>query len=154
ARVLERRVLDQARRRLSDALGRIHAGIAGRKLGPAAQARPEAGRLGRGRARIKTAVLALRRADSAHRPAADPGRAQGDEEAAVEGRVMRAQGAVTGMGIERHDGSMRRGRPLSSPFSDFILAGLSRSENGHRTGPVFGDDARVKTADYARLLLL
>jgi len=110
AAVFQRAVFDQPRRGLSEARGRVHAGIAGRQLRPAAQAGPVPGGLGGRRARVEAAVLASRRLHRAHRAAVDPGRGHRDEEAPVEARVARAQRAVAGVGIERHGGSIPASR--------------------------------------------
>jgi len=66
----------------------------GRDLGPASEARAEAGTLRRRGTREEAAILALRRACWADRPAIDAGRGDADEEPAVETRIARRKRAI------------------------------------------------------------
>src|SRR5690606_23295109 len=95
-------VLDHARGRLREAPVRVHDGVPGRELRPAAQARPEAFALGGRRAREEAAMVAPRRARGAHRAAVDAGGGHADEEAAVEARIVAAQGLVALVRAEEH----------------------------------------------------
>src|SRR5581483_9748249 len=56
-------------------------------LGAAAQARPKAGALSRGRARIETDIAGKRRPHPAYRPAIDACRSDRDEDDAVKGGI-------------------------------------------------------------------
>src|SRR5262249_52804378 len=133
-RFLERRVLDQARRGLRDAPRRVHARVAGRELRPAAQAGPEAGGLGGRRAPIDGAVFGLRRPHGAYGGAVDARRAHGDVEAPVEAGIVRAHGAVAGMGIERHALQYAPARAAVLAIFGLYLLSLFRSENSHWRG--------------------
>ena len=79
-----------------------------RDLGPAAQTRPEPGRVRRRRAGQEQAVLDLRRARRANRPAVDTGAQDGGEEPSVEAGVAHQQRAVAGVTIEIHAGILAR----------------------------------------------
>src|SRR6185436_14349935 len=73
-----------------------------RELRPAAQTRSIAADFRCCGAREKATVLPTRQADRAHRAAIDPRGRDADEESAVEARIVRRQGAITGVGVERH----------------------------------------------------
>ena len=89
----------------------VHARVARRELGAAAQAGPVARDFGRRGAREEAAVLAARHPHRAHGTAIDARRRDADEEAAVEARIVRGERAVAGVGIERHGRIMRARRP-------------------------------------------
>jgi len=86
-------------------------GEIGRRLRPAAQARPESRFLRRGGGREELDVLALRRARRADRPAVHAGGANPDEEPAIEAGITAAQRAIAGTRIELHGPILPRGRP-------------------------------------------
>jgi len=116
--LVQRPVFHHARGGLGEARGRIHARVAGRELGPAAQARPVAAGLRGGRARKEAAVLALGRLDGAHRAAINARRRDRDEKAAVEPRIARLERPVTDVGVKRHARIMGAAAGLVWPFSD------------------------------------
>ena len=94
---------------------------AGCGFGPAPQARPEASRFGRRRAREEAAIAGVRGLRRAHRPAVDPGRAHADEEAPVEARIMSLEGPVALIGVEVHGAIIARTGGRGSPFSDMAI---------------------------------
>ena len=114
--LVERALVDERERAPHDGRGAEPGRGAGRGLGPAAQARPEAGlaRRRRGREVAHVRVAGTRR--RAHRPAVDAGRGDADEETPVEAGIARAAGAVErGAGRERgrqglHDRQLTRRR--------------------------------------------
>src|SRR2546427_6035237 len=81
--LVQRPVFHHARGGLGEARGRIHARVAGRELGPAAQARPVTASLRGRRARKEAAVLALGRLDRADRAATNSRRRDREQKAAV-----------------------------------------------------------------------
>src|SRR5260370_33592285 len=83
ARTVERAVADQPHRPMHRRARALPGRRERRRLGPAAQAGPEARRLGGGRGGIELDILALCRPHRADRPAVDAPRARGPEEAAV-----------------------------------------------------------------------
>ena len=114
--LVERALVDERERPPHDGRGAEPGRGAGRGLGPAAQARPEAGvaRRRRGGEVAHVRVAGARR--RAHRPAVDAGRGDADEEPPVEAGIARAAGAVErGTGRERgrqglHDRQLTRRR--------------------------------------------
>ena len=97
-----------------------------RQLRPAAQAGAEARAFGLRRVGEEAAVLAPRGLHAADRAAVDAGGGHAGEERAVEARVVRLQGAVAGVGVERGGGRVHGGhdRPAAradSPFSDMPI---------------------------------
>ena len=96
-----------------------------RGLGPAAQARAEAGGLRRGGGRVEDDILAPRRPRRADRPAIDAGRPDAGEEAAVEAGIARRDRPIAGVEIEIHaERLVCPGREVS-PFSDIVTAGVT-----------------------------
>jgi len=79
-------------------------GEVGGDFGPAPQAGPEAGLLGRRGRGEEAAVLEARRAGRADRPAVDAGRGHAHEHAAVESGVVALEGAVVGAAVEQFHG--------------------------------------------------
>jgi hypothetical protein len=131
AAVLEHAVFDQVDRPLSEPRAGIDAGVPRRELGPAAQTRPIAADFrGRG-AREKATVLPPRQADRAHRPAIDPCGGDADEESAVEARIVRRQGAITGVGVERHGRIMPACPALTRHFRTVELDPSRPAELAH-----------------------
>ena len=95
-------LLEPLHDQLRHALGVVHRRAAGRQLGTAAQAGPEAGLLGFLRRAEEAAVDLLRRLRRADRPAVDAGGGHADEEHAVEAGVARGQRGVRASGVVRH----------------------------------------------------
>ena len=108
----EEPILDHARGPRRQRTHGVDAGVAGRQLRAAAQARPEAlGFRQRGR-REEPAAIATRHAGRTHGPAVDARRRHADEETAVEAGIARAQGLVAAVVVEHHEGHyaiVRRG---------------------------------------------
>ncbi len=115
---VEHAVLDQVDGALREPRDRVDARIAGGELGPAAQARPVAFHLGGRGAREEVTVLAARQPHRADGPAVDARRRHADEEPSVEAGIVRPEGAVAGVGIERHGAIMPADPGADSPFSD------------------------------------
>ena len=82
----------------------------------------------RGGRREEAAVLELRAARRADRPAVDAGRGDAHEHAAIEAGVMALEGAVVGSAIMQfHDGNLVRASGCRSRFSDlYVPAHTSR----------------------------
>src|SRR5206468_3758327 len=89
-------------------------GRPGRRLWPAAQARPKSRRFGGGRGRKVAHVLVVRRAGRANRPAIDAGAGDGDEETAVEPRIARSARAVAHTLIQLHAQASLTRRPRAT----------------------------------------
>ena len=81
---------------------------AGRRVGAAALARAEPGRLRSRGGAVEADVLALRRPRGAARPAVDPGRGDGAVDPAVEARVGRLDGLPEPVGIDDHRSTLPR----------------------------------------------
>ena len=113
-------------------------GRAGRGVGPAAQAGPEAGLLGGGRGGVEAHVLALGRAGRATGPAVDPGGRDGAEEPAVEAGVFALRGLVAAFRVLDHAPSLARRRDIYWRKSDItvypLLEPASRGGRRPRTG--------------------
>jgi hypothetical protein len=124
AALLEHAVFDELHGSLCETRGRVDAREPRSELRPASQAGPEALDLRRGGTHEEAAVLAARQADVADRPAIDPRRAHADEEASVEARIVRREGAIATVGIENHARIMRRRRGRDSPFPDIEIGSL------------------------------
>src|SRR5439155_18104937 len=125
AAVVQRAGGDQAKRARDDGRGAGPCGRAGSRFGTAAATGPEAGGLGRGRAREPADVLRLRRPDGADGAAVDAGRDHAGEEAAVEATVAAEHGLVAVCGIEDHDDRLAS----SNPGLDMGSHSLKRSRN-------------------------
>jgi len=97
-------------------------GEVGRDLRPAAQARPEAGLLGRRRRRVEATILETRHASRAYRPAVYLGRGDADEDAAIEAGIVALEGAVIRFAVEQfHRSSFPCGSGRCSRFSDLCI---------------------------------
>ena len=97
-------------------LGRARGGV-----GPAAQAGPESGLLGRGGRRVEAHVLPLRGAGRAAGPAVDPGRGHGAEEPAVEAGVLALRRLVAAVRVLDHGSSVARGCDIYWRKSDIAV---------------------------------
>ena len=107
ARLVERSFADQPQRARDDRRRAEPRRRPGRGFGTAAQTGAVARRLGGSGGRKIADVIVFRRAHRAHRPAIDPRRRDGDEEAAVEARVMGTPRAIAGLASElQGDGSI------------------------------------------------
>ena len=101
--LLQEAPLDQGQGALHGLSGECLLGL-GCQFRAAAQARPVAGRSGRGGGRVVGDVARLRRWRRAHRAAVDASAAHGGEEHAVEACVAGQAGAVAGGGVEGEGG--------------------------------------------------
>src|SRR6185312_13188916 len=128
---VEHAVLDQVDGALREARNCVDARVAWSKLGAAAQARAVAFHLGGRGAREEVTVLAARQLDRADGPAVDARRRNADEESSVEARIVRPQGAVAGVGIERHGAIMPADPGADSPFSDVGSGNARHAELAH-----------------------
>src|SRR5687768_11438467 len=97
---------------------------AGRGVGAAAAARPEALGLSRGRTGVEPDVAAGRRSCRADRAAVNAGRGDAGEEPSVETGIAARERAVAGRGIKRHASVIRWMAPGDWQYSD-IAAGRS-----------------------------
>ncbi len=118
--VVEGAIGDQSQRARDRRRRSQPGGGSGRRLRPAAQARPVAGLLSGRRTAQKQAVLAFRGASRANRPAIHPGRPHRSEEAAVEARVPGSQRAITSLRVELHSSTYSALADLDWPFSDLF----------------------------------
>ena len=99
---IHRAVGDQAHRAPDDVTAHIPFGRAGRRVGTAALAGPEARPLRRRRGRIEPNVARKRRPDGAAGPAIDPGRQHRRDEPAVEPGVLRLDRPIAAFEILVH----------------------------------------------------
>src|SRR5262249_13269349 len=116
--VVDGALSDEAQRARDDARRPEPGGRARRRLGPAAQAGPEARDLRGGRAREVADVLVLRGPGRAHGPAVDPRGRHRDEEAAVPPWVAGAACAVAGLAVELHGRELTKAGPRGWPETD------------------------------------
>ena len=103
--VVQGPAFDEAERAGDGRRGSHPARRPGRGLGTAAQAGPEAGRLGRCGAGEEEEVLAQGRPGRTDGPAVDAGRPHADEEAAVEPGVPGSQSAIADLLVEQRHGA-------------------------------------------------
>ncbi len=122
--VVERAVGNERQRTRDGAGGAAPAGELGGALGPAAEARPEAGVLRGGGRRKEAAVLEPGGSCRADRAAVDPGREHADEEPAIESLVTRLEGAIAAAGIAQvHAPTIAHPARGRSRFSDLTTGG-------------------------------
>ena len=117
----------------ADGIGRATPeGELGGDFGAAAQARSEAGLLRRGGRGKEAAILELRHARRADRPAVDAGRRHAHEDPAVETDVMGLESAVESASVVQfHGWSFPRARGWRSRFSD-VMPGSAGAETWAR----------------------
>src|ERR1700682_3717598 len=120
---IDRALRKQPHRAADEITAHIPFGRAGRGVGPASLARPEAGELRGSRGRVKLDVLALGAHRSrAARPAVDAGRFYGGDEPTIEPRVTALDGPVAAFEVEagsRHS--------LHSAVQSAVLASGNRT---------------------------
>ena len=111
---------DAMRRGRGEAVDRVARRATRREFGPAAEARPEAGRFGRRRRRVEAAVLVAGDARGADRPAVDARRGDPDEEDPVEAGIPRVECLEAGRTVEwrRHGVNVAFAGGGATPESD------------------------------------
>ena len=137
--VVDRAVGDEPQRARREVAAVVPVPRAGRRVGTAATAGPEAGadrRRGRGE---EADVRRLRRLRRAHRTAVDPGARDAEPDPAVEAPVTRRQGGVGRVDVEARrcrDGPARLGRRRHAEQSASPLARPAGGNRTPRTGEV------------------